>query len=157
AIFCGYSKAFVELSLFTLAFAALGVREIRAGRGLLAATMVFGLALASHRAALMIGPAWIALLIVRTRSGRASGPIDWRPILASVLLVAAIGFWIGQPLLAALARVDRAHVMPGGDSLGRSMSLTFAPLRFLDLANLLVLVSPLLPLAVAVAWRRDRR
>ena len=150
AIFCGYSKAFVELSLFTAAFAAFGVRELEQRRGFVAATVVLALALATHRSALLMLPAWGALAVVRIRrSSRATGRATAWGAIAALALV-AIG--IAPRMFAAMRAVDRVHLLPGA-TLATSLAMTFAPVRLLDFANLLILLCPVLPLLPLVALR----
>ncbi len=151
AIFCGYSKAFVEMTLLTGAFAGFGALAITKARGLLPATLAFTLALATHRAAALLIAPWLVLIAMtarthwgRGRAGRASLTIAIAGGLAALALTV--------PRIVAIARaVDRQHVLPGGTSAAGALRLALDPLRLIDIANLFLLLTPLVPLLVLVA------
>src|SRR5262245_32840000 len=157
AIFCGYSKGFVELTLFSGAFAAFGAGALSRGRGLAAATLTMALALATHRAAVLLVPAWLLLLAWSVRSEPERKPIGRVELVGSVVAGLAAMVWSFPRILTVISgTVDRRHFLPGGGSLVESIRLTLAPLRLLDVGNVLLLLSPALPLLM-VGLRRDAR
>src|SRR5262249_10133952 len=149
AIFCGYSKGLVELTMFTGLFAAFGVTALSQGKGLALATSAMVLGLATHRAAAVLAPAWVVLVVWSARgiSAQKHGRAE---VVGSALTGIVTMAWSVSRIASTFGAVDRSHFFPAGD-LFKSVGLTLPPLRLLDLGNTLLLMCPALPLLALIA------
>jgi hypothetical protein len=163
ALYTGYGKPTIEIGLLTVALGVWGLEMVGRGRGMLAAGLAVAAALALHRAALSMLPgfaaAWLIALAAHGRSGA------WRRprVLAS----------LGIPLLLIAPIVPRlVHLFFGFDvavnfrsvevrQQGGMLRAALSPLKLMDIANVILLLSPLaatIPaLALAHAGSRRRR
>jgi hypothetical protein len=161
SLFTGYGKAFVELTLLTVAAAVFALRLAREGRGAwgLAGGIVLGLLL--HRSALALfaplvaaGAWWLA-----TGGARAH-----RPATIAALAVPFVAAGALAPrLLAAMRVTDLQHFAPGGTHPGMILAAALGPANLREVANLLAQVTPLtlaapvLAVAIGPAWGPRRR
>ena len=148
ALYGGYAKGSVELVTITFAagVSAFALAEDREGPLPLALLACAGVAM--HRAGITLLPVWLAALALEFRRRGAAAlarPATW---LAIALPIAALA-WLGPQLLHTFRAFDAAHHLPGGTGNPRgALAYAFAPLHLADLANLLVLFVPLLPLLI---------
>jgi hypothetical protein len=151
-LFTGYNKALSDLVLLVAAAAVAALRAVRDGRGLLGLGVAVGLGLCLHRTSLGLLPlaAWCAWVWFR-RHGRAGA---WRrpEALAALLLAAAAAAVMLPRILPVVTGFDRRHFAP--EEVQRQGGVLAAALhgaRPGDLLNLVVLLAPLAPAALAAA------
>ncbi len=151
----GYAKATVELGCLTTFMAAPLVRLARDGSGLGLLGTLVAVSLLLHRSALALVPAWIVGAVFALRSGRARERGTW---IGVALPLAALAFVLPH-VLGVFASFDMPeHVTARGTAAPFARAL--APGHLLDVANVLVLLSPtalLLPLLLALGPRPSRR
>lgn len=159
-MFTGFSKAFSELCLLMAAVGVYGLRAVRDGRGLLPLGVALTIGVTLHRSALGLVPAVAFAWVVWARQHARQGA--WRrPVVAAAVLVPALGLVVMVPrIIAVVRRWDALHFDPRHSELsGSVMSAALAGARPIDLLNLLVMLSPLVPLlpplALGVARRRE--
>ncbi|MEO5617641.1 MAG: hypothetical protein ABIS67_07700 [Candidatus Eisenbacteria bacterium] len=156
-MFTGYSKAFAELALLSAAAAVFALRSLRHGTPPLGLGIVLGLGLTLHRSALGLAPVWLLTWAMWAWShGRAGG---WRrPPAWIALAIPALGLGFMLPrIIATFLRWDAVHLTPETvRQQGGPLQAAFAGPRALDLANLLMVLSPALLalLAALVAFGR---
>jgi hypothetical protein len=147
AMYTGFGKAFAELSLLTAWAGVAGLSAIRRGTGLLELGVAIGLAATLHRSGLALVPAAALAWVLWARRHGGTG---WRRVetwFAIAIPMAALGVMI--PRIAAIVRRwDTEHFQPGGASGAALAARTFTPERFADIANLLVMLVPLLLVAL---------
>lgn len=153
ALFSGYAKALVELAVLELVAAAALAGVARGREGLTVLGLATAAAIVLHRSGLVLLPAYLAgaALVIRREGANA-----WRrPALAiSALPVAAALAALGPRLARTLAGFDVSHhVARAGASPAAIGGYVLAPAHLLDLANLLLLLVPALPLAFAFVVR----
>ena len=154
ALFSGYAKSLVELAVIELAAAAALVGVLRGGRGLAALGLLTAAALVMHRAGLLLLPAWLAGLGVALTRPREARP-RWPALLACALPPLATLAWLGRRLAGTLAHFDVAHhVTHDGAQASRIATQLFGASHLRDAANLLLLLVPVLPLALALLFDR---
>jgi len=159
-MFTGYSKAFGELVLVTVAVGVAGIAVLRSdpdrvpGRALLALGIAVAVGVALHRSALALTPAlalvwawWLPRAGARWRSPVA--------IAAIAIPVATVAFLLPR-IVADVRRWDVVHFAPAEvRARGGPFNAALADGRPLDLLNLVLLFSPLaLAAPFAVAWLR---
>jgi hypothetical protein len=158
AMYTGFGKAFAELSLLTAWAGVAGLSAIRGGPGLLELGIAIAIASTLHRSGLALVPGAALAWGLWTRHHGLAGwrrPVTW---IAAIVPLAALGVMI--PRIAAIVkRWDTEHFRPGGASGSALVAVTFTPERLADLANLLVMLSPLLLVALVAipAARRAPR
>jgi len=156
ALFNGYAKSLVELAVVELAAAAALVSITRGGRGVLALGSCAALAIVLHRLGLVLVPAWLAGLAIAARAERRA----WtRPAwLAAAALPLASLAWLGPRLAGTLTGFDVAkHLRAGAPSPGAAAAQILSGEHLRDVANVLLLLAPSLPLALALLPRRGER
>ncbi len=140
ALFTGYNKALSEAVVITAAFAALGVRVARTGRGLVALSVVLALGLALHRSLLGLVPAWVWAWRAANASRAERRAAAAIPLATLALLV---------PALAGVLRdFDLPIFLARGSGFSRA---AWSWRRFADLANALLLLVPAAPALLALA------
>ncbi len=143
----GYSKAFSEMCLLTLAVAAFGVRAAREGAriGALAVALAVGFAL--HRSVLALLPAGALALALAWRDPTLR-PRFRRPfaLIGLATLVALATLFLPRIVRTATG-FDVAQHFASAEVKGQGglLAAAFAPRRLLDLANVLLACTPLLP------------
>ena len=149
----GYSKAFSELALLTLAVAAFGTRVAREGRGVLALATSCALGLALHRSALALLPSALLALVLAARDAKARTRLTSPAALAgyAVLVLAAILYLPAIVRTATGFDMSQHFASEDVTKAGGLLAASFAPRRLLDLANLFVFLTPLAPLPVLLA------
>jgi tetratricopeptide (TPR) repeat protein len=155
----GYSKAFSELSVLTLAVAAFGTRVAREGRGVLPLALALALGLALHRSALAFLPAATLALILAARDAEARPRLARPAALAGYgLLALALVVFLPQIVRTATG-FDVTQHFASEDVVrqGGLLRAAFAPLRLVDLANALLFLTPLAPLTLVLAGRARSR
>ncbi|HTO89656.1 MAG TPA: tetratricopeptide repeat protein [Candidatus Sulfotelmatobacter sp.] len=150
SMFTGYSKAFAELSVLSLALVWLAIRALRTGAPPLAFGILFGLSLTLHRSAIGFAPLGIATWALWGREHGASGawkrPATW---IALAIPIAMFGLMVPK-LVATFLRWDAIHLTPAEVKLeGGPLRAAFYGNRPADLASLLLMLAPLLPAALA--------
>ncbi len=151
SFFTGLGKPAALLCLLTTAALLGGTRLVRTGRGGVLLGVVVAVAFLLHRSALALAPLWVAALILAARASRgAAGRSRFQLAFAAVLpLLAILGT---APLLWRIfVEFDLPrHLRPSGAHGAGLMSLAFAPLHVIDLANLLLFYTPALVIAGAL-------
>jgi len=153
ALFSGYAKSFVELGVVTLAAAAALAGVVRGGRGLVALGLLASAAIVLHRSGVLLLPAWlagVALVAARERGAAWKRPALVLSALAPVATLA----WLGPRLAHTVTDFDVAHhVTHEGAAPAAVAAQLLAPLRLVDVADMLLLLVPVLPLAFAFLGR----
>ncbi len=142
ALFTGYGKGLVDECVAVVAVAALGARAVAAGRGYLALGAVTALAIALHRAGVLLLPATLAAWGLGVRKHGVS-----RSALAGLALPLLAAALVGRQVVAIVSGYDvPVHVVPGGGIR-----------RWIDVANGLLVTAPLSPLVpvLVVAYGRS--
>lgn len=140
ALWTGYSKSLADLALVTLWAGFTALRVAREGRGWVSLGIAVAVAFALHRSGALVA-AWLPAAWLGRRGaagfsiGRERGA--W---LAAGLAAASLAAW-APAWLEAARRFDAPHL--GGAGVGAALAAAFAPLRLLDLANLVAAVCPL--------------
>lgn len=160
-LFTGEGKAFAELCVCLVAFAACALRVVRDGRGLLGMGLALALAIALHRLAIAMLPAF-ALAWIAWLRGRAADGAWRRPGVLAAAAIPAVALVTTLPRIArTFAGYDVGkHVLNRDALAGRSVVQGWLePLHLLDVVNLVLMLAPLVPVAVvaAIAMRRDAR
>ncbi len=151
ALYTGYGKPTIEVCLLALAVGVFGLDMVRHDRGLLAAGIATAAALGIHRAALGILPgfaaAWLLWLASHGRAGAWRRP---RALVALAVPVAALAT-LAPRLMRLFLGFDLAVNFRSAEveQQGGMLRAALAPLKLMDVANVLVLLSPL-ALAVPV-------
>jgi hypothetical protein len=149
----GYSKAFSELALLTLAVAAFGTRVAREGRGVLALAIACALGLALHRSALALLPSALLALGLAARDARARPRLTKPTALLGYAVLVLVAILYLPAIVRTATGFDMSQHFASEDvtKAGGLLAASFAPRRLLDLANLFVFLTPLAPLAVLLA------
>ena len=142
----GYMKAFVEMVWIVPLAATLALRVPKSPRAFLWLSAVVTLGLLLHRSAIGLVPVWAYLAWqLWTKRGSASGAalVGAAPVLLTVA-------WLTVRVAGAFGRVDSGHF---------SWAAILDPLRFLDVANGLWALCPLLlclvPALLDSSWWRS--
>ena len=161
ALLTGYSKAFSEMVVLTLAAGVCGLDALRGRRaGFWWLCVVVTAALALHRSALGYLPALAYVSWLRMHGGAAevakkpkkaavpSGAPAWLPLLLPLvaLVIALPKIWM------SVSTLDTGH-FSGQGGIGGIASRFFDPVHLLDLPNAVLLLVPLAPLALLPAPR----
>jgi hypothetical protein len=157
ALFTGYGKPTVEVVLCTIAAGVFGLEVVRDGRGALPFALAVSLGVLLHRAALPLVPVWVAVAALDWR--RRGFPRWHRALLAHGLPVVVL-----LALAPRLVSVFMGFDLPGNvtsrefAARGGVLRVAFSGMRLLDIANLLLMHAPLLPVAlIALPGVRGRR
>ncbi len=155
ALFSGYAKSLVDLAVLELAAAAALASVANGGGGLVALGLVTAIAIVMHRLGLALVPAWLAGLA--WSASRTDRPAWSRPAwLAAAALPVATLAWLGPRLVHTLTDFDVSHhVTHDGAAPATIAAQLLAPSHLADVANLLLLLVPALPLAAALVRRDD--
>ena len=155
SLFTGYGKAVAELTVLGFAVAAAGfrvTRDLRAGWSL-ALSLALGLFL--HRSALALLPAGA---FAWWRGWRAAPAEARRPaaLLPIALVLGVLAITLPR-IIATMLRWDPVHFAPPEVARqGGMLAAAVAPLHLLDLLDVLLLMSPLLPAALWLAAAGER-
>ena len=147
----GYSKAFSEMALLTVAVAAFGTRVAREGRGTLGLLLACALGLALHRSALAFVPPAFVALVLAARAPSARAGLKSKSALAGYALFAiALALFLPK-IVETWASFDQAQHFASEDvtRAGGLLAASFQGRRLLDLLNLVLFFTPLVPLALA--------
>ncbi len=158
AVFTGYSKAVVELCALTAAAGACALRVIRSGRGLGAFGVVLALAFLLHRSAVGLLPGAVITWLAGSRRDDARAALrDPRAIAGLVLPWVALAVVLPR-VLHTFVTVDMAvHLEPADvRARGGMLATAFAGLRALDMANVVVMLTPLVLAAPVALLARGR-
>lgn len=145
----GYGKAIAEVTLLTVAVAALGLRVIREGRGLLPLSLCVSAGFLLHRSTLGLVPALLAVwvFVLRTPpSAAADSPVRRSPLVAwAAAGIPVVALAIMLPRIAGtFATMDSVHFTPPEVvRAGGILPAMFAGARPADLASVIGLLSPL--------------
>ena len=149
----GYSKAFSELVLLTVAVGAFGVRTAREGRGVPGLLLAGALGLALHRSALALLPAIGVALLLAARDAKARARLRAPAVLVGyAALAVALGLFL-PAIVRTATGFDMTQHFASEDVArqGGLLAAAFGAQRLLDLANALVFLTPLAPLVVLAA------
>ena len=137
----GYSKATVEVACLTSLMAPALVRLAADGGGLAVVGAGVAAALLLHRSALALVPVWLVAAGVALARGRGREPLTW---LGLALPLVALG--VTLPFEAhVIAGFDRFHHLTA-EGTQPAFAMAFTPAHLLDVANVVCLLSPSLPL-----------
>lgn len=142
AMFTGYGKAFKELTVLVAAAGVLAMRCERDGRGLVAMGLVVSFGIATHRLALGLVPVWLAVLLLSIHRRHVT-PIRWPMWIAGAAVPLATLAWMAPRILSSVGQYDRGHFVVGAAAVLDVLMATLVPLRLVDLANMVVVLSPL--------------
>lgn len=149
AMYTGFGKAFAELALLTAWTGVAGLSAVRGGPGLLEVGIAVAIAAGLHRSGLALVPAAVLAWVMwarRNGAGVWKRPVTW---IAALVPLAALAIMI--PRIAAIVRRwDTEHFRPGGASGAALVAQTLTAERFADMANVLVMLAPLLLLALVI-------
>ncbi len=172
-LYTGESKAFGELVVIVVAFAACGLAALRreapvgdgrdagGGRGagaIMGAGLCVAVGVLFHRLAIGLIPAWLVLVIVWLRA-------DGRRVLRSVTALLAIAIpgvvlaVMAPRLTATIATYDLGANFASAEARasGGMFAAAFRPARLLDVLDLLLFLSPLAIVALWVGLSGIRR
>ena len=170
-LFTGYDKSFMELVLLTAVVGIWGLEMVRKGRGAVALGLAASAGFALHRSslALLVGlvAAWLlarhdagleTAVAHPPRRSWASRVLRAAATIAAFVLPAAVLAAMIPLMLEAVRKYDPVHLATAG-SAGGIVASAVAPERLLDLANLILLLSPLalaapILLAIDRSWRQ---
>ncbi len=143
-MFTGFAKCAGELCLVTMVFTWGALRVVRGKPGLPPRAFSIAAGLTLHRAALILVPAFVALIPFAVRSDLEDGA--WRRpevVLAGVALVASLSSL--PKMISIIVSYDLPHHFASATVLeeGGLMGSMLAGLRPLDLANAAIFFSPL--------------
>jgi hypothetical protein len=146
------------MCLLVAAVGLFGLRAIRQGRGLLPLGLALAIGVTLHRSALGLLPAvvyaWVVWIRVHGKDGAWKRP---PALIALAIPIAGLAIMVPR-IVAVIRRWDAAHFDPRGAELsGSVLSAAFAGARPVDLANLVMFLSPLvllLGLWIVLARRR---
>ncbi|HEY3217204.1 MAG TPA: hypothetical protein VGK93_12005 [Candidatus Eisenbacteria bacterium] len=143
-LFTGFPKAFAELCLLVACTAVFGLKVLKQGRGLLPLGLTLAIGVALHRAALGLLPAVaLAFGLWLAERGRRGAWRRREVLLALAVPLAALAVMVPR-IVAVVARWDTVHFTPKTVQLeGGVLKAALAGARPADLANLLVMLSPL--------------
>ncbi len=143
ALMTGYGKTSGEMVPLALAVAVLCGRLAREGRGGAALGLTLGLALLSHRSALLLLPGWGAAWWAASRSGRLPrGGFARLAGIGAPLLALGVS---GPRLAGLLGGFDLPRHLAGGDP-AALLAGALGPLALLDRVNVALAYAPLAPL-----------
>ena len=145
ALFAGTAKAFAESVVLVAAVAVFGI-DARRGRPAWPLALAGGAALLLHRSALGLLPALAWGLGASLRAARDRSRTAQLGAWGAIALLAAAAALAAPPILASVRTFDARHFAAAGEGPGAALVAAFAPLRLLDLANLLLFLVPLAPL-----------
>lgn len=127
------------------------------GGGLLLGTSVAA-AILTHRAALTLLPYWLVVVAKALWPGPSERPARWQLVAAALPPVLGL-LLVGPSIARIVVEFDLPrHLAP--EAMGRAGALAsiLAPLRLLDLANMVLVLVPALPVALALLlFERLRR
>jgi tetratricopeptide (TPR) repeat protein len=145
ALMTGYGKTAGEMCLLTLAIAWLGRRLALRGSGAAALGLAMGVALLSHRSALVLLPVWVAAWIVAGTSGRIPRGA-WARVLGLGVPIAAL-IVVGPRVAELLVGFDLPrHLLGGSGGAGNFPGALLHPVVLLDRLNVALAYAPLAPL-----------
>lgn len=142
AMFTGYGKAFKELTVLVAAAGLIALRCDRTGRGLAALGLVVGLGVALHRLALGLVPVWLAVMMLCFRRRRIT-PIRWPTWIGGAVVPLAALAWMAPRIIDSVGKFDRGHFVAGAAGGLDALMATVVPLRLIDLASVILVLSPL--------------
>jgi tetratricopeptide (TPR) repeat protein len=149
----GYSKAFSELALVTLAVAVFGTRVAREGRGVAGLGLATAIALALHRSALALLPAAVVALALAARDPRLR-PRLVRPAALAGYAALGLALVLFLPTIVRTATsFDVTQHFASEDVVreGGLLAAAFGGRRLLDLLNVFAFLTPLAPLVLFAA------
>ncbi len=155
----GYSKAFSELALVTLALAAFGTRVAREGRGAFGLMLACALGLALHRSALALLPAALVALALAARDPGLRPRLGARSALAGYgVLAVALALFLPSIIRTATGfDVTQHFASEDVQRAGGLIPAAFGGRRLLDLLNVFVFLTPLAPFVLAAPGSALRR
>jgi hypothetical protein len=156
ALFTGYGKAFRELSVVVLAVAAFGVRLVRSGRGIVPLGLAVAVGLALHRSGVGLLPAYaVALALAFRRHGET---LARRPFATGLgIAIPAVTLALATPKIFGVIRAaDALHFAPAGGGWAQALAAAIAPAHLREIANSVLVMSPLAMPALVAAFAKPR-
>ena len=154
-LFTGYGKAVAELTVLSFAVVAAGIRLTRDPKAGWSLALCVALGLFLHRSALALLP---AAAYAWWRSWRTAGAEARRPaaLLPIALVLAVLAFMLPR-IVATMLRWDPVHFAPPEVARqGGMLRAAVLPLHLIDLLDVLVLMSPLVPAGLWLAAAGER-
>jgi hypothetical protein len=145
-LFTGYNKAFAEMAVASAAAGVLALRAVRTGRGLGALGLVVAAALLAHRSALALLPVGVAAWVMAPKPTAQERRRAW---LAGLAPVAALAAMLPR-IVRIVTRIDPMHFAPQPLAGRGFLSALLGGARPVDLSNLLVMLVPVAPVALAL-------
>jgi len=155
----GYSKAFSEMALLAVAVAAFGTRVAREGRGVAGLLVACALGLALHRSGPAFLPAAALALALAFADPRTRPRLAAKGALVGYAAL-AVALAIFLPMIVRTATsFDMAQHFASEDvrRAGGLPAAAVRPARLLDLLNLAVFFTPLLPLLLVLLPKAGAR
>lgn len=161
-MFTGFSKAFAEMSVLVAFAGVSAIGALSTGRGLLPLGLACAVGIGLHRSALGMYPAlalvWGLWLARHGRNGAWQRP---QTMIAFALPIAALAV-MGPRILGTVLKTDTAvhFTPPEVVAQGGMLAAAFAGTRLLDMASLVLMLSPLalaIPALLGVLARKPER
>jgi hypothetical protein len=157
AVFTGLGKPASVLCVLAAVVLLAATLLARRGRGGLLLGLAVSMALTTHRSAVVLLPVWLMAVALAFRPD-AAAPRERRSGLAwaaALPLVTALA--MGPTIWRIVTEFDLAqHVATAEVRSTGWLAALFAPLRLLDLANVMLLLVPLLPLGLLLSFLGTR-
>ncbi|MEO5617640.1 MAG: tetratricopeptide repeat protein, partial [Candidatus Eisenbacteria bacterium] len=141
-MFTGYGKAFVELTLATVATAAFALRVVQEGRGAWALAATVAVALTLHRSALALLVPLVVTAVLWWRSHGSRSAKGRAATLAAFASPLVVALAFSPLILAAMKVTDLRHLAPQGRGGGAILAAAFAPAHLRDVVNLVAMGAP---------------
>ena len=154
-LYTGYNKAFTEMVVIAVAAGAFTL-EIAAGRASLwPLAIAVTIALFLHRSAVGLLPGFAVAAWLAGSDAAPTSRERLRALAPALLPLAALAI-IGPRIAGIVRRTDAMHFAPADVKRLGLLAATLAPARLIDLANLLILLSPIAIVAVAAMAANPR-
>ncbi len=156
-LFTGFGKCAGELCMLTVFSAVAAARVLVRHRPAMELALALGAGLALHRFTVLLLPAGLVILLLSARAlapGEARRPRVWLPLVGG----AALAMWALPMVVRIIRDYDLEYHLDSSAQRvqGGLLAASFAGVRALDMANLLVFFAPLLPLALVAALAGGR-
>jgi len=165
-LFTGYGKSFTEMTVLMVASGAFAIEIAQGRRSLTGLSLAVSLAFFLHRSALGFLPAYVIAAGVTLRdAGNKSGEVvkpvrngmpRWRAALPTLAPAVALAI-MGRTIFGIVRRTDAIHFAPPEVRHEGLLRATFTASRLTDLANIMILMCPLVIAALLVLVLDRRR
>ena len=146
-LFFGYVENYVFAYVMVVAYLVLSIRYLSGQARLVSVVVSFSLAIAFHLSSALLLPSLLYLVLLRLQSRRA------RPIVSPLriwilVVISLLGLSLFYVLNGSFKTFD--HLLHTVSGPGLSQYTLFSAFHLVDMVNEIALVSPLLPLSIAV-------